>query len=110
MGAVIGRSAIKFDGKFDCTDVAQLVCVDSRSEPRSDSRAQNLSSLINIEGTAVAEHVNPLRVGGSTGQHFAGNQRNVLIHTGLTAFGKLSRYNVRTQEGGLVGVGGSDSK
>ena len=52
----------KFDSKFDRTDVCELIRMDARPQPSLDSGAQNRSRLIDIEGTALAKHVNPLCV------------------------------------------------
>ncbi len=75
-----------------------------RDEPGSHPAAQDVAGLVDVEGTAIAEHVHPAGMRSAGLQHRTGDQ--VDVRRAIVA--ELGGNDVRAEESRLVGDGLGD--
>lgn len=106
MRRMVDRGRPQLDGETDPGPLAELVAVNARDESGRDARRQDGVGLIAVEGTAFAEHVDPLGVGRADGDHLVDHHRDVVVDAARVLRGR----DVRGEQGHLVGELAGDAR
>jgi hypothetical protein len=96
---VVDRGQPELGGERDTRTGSELVGVEPAAQTGGGTGREHRPCLVGVEGTGLAERVDPPRVRRRRGEHRAGDQ--VDVSGGVV--GVLRRYDVRPEEGRLVG-------
>lgn len=77
----------------------ELVGVQASLEPGGPAGSEDRPRLVDVEGPALAEHVDPPGVRGGPSEHRPGHE----VDVPGDVIGVLGRDNVRAKEGDLLG-------
>ena len=104
IGAVIHRRSAQLDREPDARTGPELAGMQPRIETGGHSGCEDVTSLVDIEGAAVAEHIHPPGVRRACLQHRTGDH----VDVGLAVVAELRGNDMCAKERRLVGDGLGD--